>query len=228
MLLPAPVRPWMPTRAPTDTSKETWFNTGRVLSYENETPLNDTAPRARSNGRARDQVAMNTLYERYSNVVYAVAVRIIGQTADAEDVVVDSFWQVWQQAGSYDASRGQLRAWIVTIARSRALDRLRALRRTPTVSSDDDLINLPDARATDNPEQDALGAEQSALIHQALATLPREQREALALAYYRGLSQAEIAEQLGQPLGTIKTRIRLGMMKLRDALTPLLGEPTAH
>ena len=173
--------------------------------------------------QARDQAAMNTLYERYSNVVYAVAVRIIGQSADAEDVVVDSFWQVWQQAGSYDESRGQLRTWIVTIARSRALDRLRALRRTPTVSSDDDLISLPDARATDDPEQDVLVAEQSALIHQALATLPREQREALALAYYRGLSQSEIAEQLGEPLGTIKTRIRLGMMKLREQLQALQG-----
>ncbi len=173
--------------------------------------------------RAHDQVAMNTIYARYSNVVYAVAVRIIGQTAEAEDIVVDSFWQVWQQAGSYDASRGQLRTWIVTIARSRALDRLRAIRRTPTVSSDDDLISLPDARATDNPEQDALVAEQSALIYQALATLPREQREALALAYYRGLSQSEIAEQLGEPLGTIKTRIRLGMMKLREQLQALQG-----
>lgn len=103
------------------------------------------------------------------------------------------------------------------------MDRLRAIRRTPTVSSDDDLISLPDARATDNPEQDALVAEQSALIYQALATLPREQREALALAYYRGLSQSEIAEQLGEPLGTIKTRIRLGMMKLREQLQALQG-----
>lgn len=176
--------------------------------------------------RARDQAAMNDIYERYSNVVYAVAVRIIGQTAEAEDVVVDSFWQVWQQAGSYDVARGQLRTWIVTIARSRALDRLRALRRTPTVSSDDDLISLPDARATDNPEQNAMVAEQSALIYQALATLPREQREALALAYYCGLSQAEIAEQLGQPLGTIKTRIRLGMLKLRTQLQALQGALT--
>lgn len=171
--------------------------------------------------RSRDQTAMNTLYERYSNVVYAVAVRIIGQSADAEDVVVDSFWQVWQQAGSYDASRGQLRTWIVTIARSRALDRLRALRRAPTVSSADDLLSLSESRATDDPEQEASVAEQSALLRQALMTLPREQREALALAYYRGLSQSEIAEQLGEPLGTIKTRIRLGMMKLREQLQAL-------
>ena len=77
--------------------------------------------------RARDQAALDTLYERYSSIVHAVALRIIGQPADAEDVVVDSFWQVWQQAENYDASRGQLRTWIVTIARSRALDRWRTL-----------------------------------------------------------------------------------------------------
>ena len=171
--------------------------------------------------RARDQMAMNTLYERYSNVVYAVAIRIVGQTAEAEDVVVDCFWQVWQQAMSYDTSRGQLRTWIVTIARSRALDRLRVLRRSPVVSIDDELSYVAEARAADNPEQETWLAEQSAQIQQALGTLPQEQRQALALAYYRGLSQSEIAEQLGEPLGTIKTRIRLGMMKLREQLQAL-------
>ena len=171
--------------------------------------------------RARDQVAMNTLYERYSNVVYAVAIRIVGQTAEAEDVVVDCFWQVWQQAASYDISRGQLRTWIVTIARSRALDRLRALKRSPIVSGDDELNPGTEARATDNPEQETWLGEQSTRIRQALKTLPYEQRQALALAYYRGLSQSEIAEQLGEPLGTIKTRIRLGMMKLREQLQAL-------
>lgn len=171
--------------------------------------------------RARDQVAMRVIYERYSNVVYAIAIRIMGQTAEAEDVVIDSFWQVWQQAESYDTSRGQLRTWIVTIARSRALDRLRALRRAPTVSVDDEAIFVAEAKSADNPEQEAWVGEQAALVRQALATLPREQREALAFAYYRGLSQTEIAEQLGEPLGTIKTRIRLGMMKLREQLQAL-------
>lgn len=174
--------------------------------------------------RARDQAALNALYERYSNVVYAIALRIIGQTAEAEDVVVDCFWQVWQQAANYDTARGQVRTWIVTIARSRALDRLRALRRAPVVSVEDDLRSVQETRAEDNPEHETWLAEQSALVRQALATLPREQREALALAYYRGLSQSEIAEQLGEPLGTIKTRIRLGMMKLREQLQALQAQ----
>lgn len=171
--------------------------------------------------RARDQAALNALYERYSNVVYAIAVRILGPAADAEDVVVDCFWQVWQQADNYDTSRGQLRTWIVTIARSRALDRLRAVRRAPVVSVDDEATFVAAAQAADNPEQEALLGQQAALVRQALGALPREQREALALAYYRGLSQSEIAAQLGEPLGTIKTRIRLGMMKLREQLQVL-------
>jgi RNA polymerase sigma-70 factor (ECF subfamily) len=173
--------------------------------------------------RAQDQTALDTLYERYSKVVYAIALRIIGQAADAEDVVVDSFWQVWQQAASYDASRGQLRTWIVTIARSRALDRLRALRRSPLADAEEVDVAGREIVADDDPEQAAWLAQQSSIVRTALASLPREQREALELAYYHGLSQSEVAERLGEPLGTIKTRIRLGMMKLREQLQVLQG-----
>jgi RNA polymerase sigma-70 factor (ECF subfamily) len=173
--------------------------------------------------RAQDQTALDTLYERYSKVVYAIALRIIGQAADAEDVVVDSFWQVWQQAASYDASRGQLRTWIVTIARSRALDRLRALRRSPLADAEEVDVAGREVVADDDPEQAAWLAQQSSIVRTALASLPREQREALELAYYHGLSQSEVAERLGEPLGTIKTRIRLGMMKLREQLQVLQG-----
>lgn len=171
--------------------------------------------------RAQDQSALNLLYERYSGVVYALALRIIGQSADAEDIVVDSFWQVWQQAANYDVSRGQLRSWIVTIARSRALDRLRVIRRTPTVDSEEADNARRVLASDDNPEQETWQAEQSAIVSAALAALPKEQREALELAYYQGLSQSEVAARLGEPLGTIKTRIRLGMMKLREQLSHL-------
>ena len=171
--------------------------------------------------RAQDQSALNLLYERYSGVVYALALRIIGQSADAEDIVVDSFWQVWQQAANYDVSRGQLRSWIVTIARSRALDRLRVIRRTPTVDSEEADTARRVLASDDNPEQETWQAEQSAIVSAALAALPKEQREALELAYYQGLSQSEVAARLGEPLGTIKTRIRLGMMKLREQLSHL-------
>ena len=173
--------------------------------------------------RARDQAALETLYERYSGVVHAVALRIIGQPADAEDVVVDSFWQVWQQATSYDATRGQLRTWIVTIARSRALDRLRVLRRSPLAEAEEVNVAGREVVADDNPEQAAWLSQKSAIVRAAMAGLPREQRQALELAYYHGLSQSEVAERLGEPLGTIKTRIRLGMMKLREQLQSLQG-----
>lgn len=173
--------------------------------------------------RARDQAALDTLYERYSGVVHAVALRIIGQPADAEDVVVDSFWQVWQQAASYDASRGQLRTWIVTIARSRALDRLRVLRRSPLAEAEEVNVAGREVVGGDDPEQAAWLSQRSAIVRAAMAGLPREQRQALELAYYHGLSQSEVAERLGEPLGTIKTRIRLGMMKLREQLQSLQG-----
>lgn len=173
--------------------------------------------------RRQDQSALDALYERYSKVVYAIALRIVGQTADAEDVVVDCFWQVWQQAANYDVSRGQLRTWIVTIARSRALDRLRVLRRSPLAEAEEVETAGREVVADDDPEQSAWLAQKSSLVRAALAALPREQRQALELAYYYGLSQSEVAERLGEPLGTVKTRIRLGMMKLREQLQGLQG-----
>ena len=173
--------------------------------------------------RARDQSALDTLYERYSKVVYAIALRVVGQPADAEDVVVDSFWQVWQQAANYDVSRGQLRTWIVTIARSRALDRLRVLRRSPLAEAEEVDMLGREVVADDDPEQAAWLSQKSYIVRSAMAALPREQRQALELAYYHGFSQSEVAQRLGEPLGTIKTRIRLGMMKLREQLQVLQG-----
>jgi RNA polymerase sigma-70 factor (ECF subfamily) len=167
---------------------------------------------------ARDQTALGALYDRYARVVYALALRITGSTAEAEDVVVDSFWQVWQQADRYDASRGQLGAWIFTIARSRALDRLRAMRRAPLARPDEQADAARRAAASDNPEENLWLTEQSALVRAALAELTPAQRAAIELAYYHGLSHAEIAERLGEPLGTVKTRIRLGLMKMRESL----------
>lgn len=173
--------------------------------------------------RAREQAALDEVYERYSKVVYAIALRIVGQPAEAEDVVVDSFWQVWQQAENYDESRGQLRTWIVTIARSRALDRLRVIRRSPLAEAEEVDVVGREIVADDNPEQTAWLSQKSSIVRNAMAELPREQRQALELAYYFGLSQSEVAERLGEPLGTIKTRIRLGMMKLREQLQVLQG-----
>ena len=170
--------------------------------------------------RAKDQAALDLLYTRYSGLVYSLALRIVRQPADAEDVVIECFWQVWQQAADYNDERGQLRTWIVTITRSRALDRLRTMRRNPT----DELEEFNQPVADDNPEQETWQNEQSSIVRQALVSLPADQRQALELAYYHGLSQSEVAGKLGEPLGTIKTRMRLGMMKLRDQLRHLRGQ----
>jgi len=173
---------------------------------------------------ARDQTALGVLYDRYASVIYALALKITRRPAEAEEVVVDSFWQIWQQADRYDQARAQVGAWIFTIARRRALDRLRAIRRAAPVAPDQQ-AEIEIARhltASETSEQGPWLAEQSSLVCAALAELTPEQREAIELAYYYGLSYSEIAEHLGEPLSTIKTRIRLGMVKLREHLT---GQP---
>lgn len=169
---------------------------------------------------SRDQAALSSLYDRYGRVVYAVALKIMGNPSEAEDVVIDTFWQIWQQAARFDLARGSFGAWLFTIARSRALDRLRALRHSPLAAADEphDAALAREAGAADNPEQDLWLAERSALVRAALGELSPAQREAIELAYYRGLSHSEIASRLGEPLGTVKTRIRLGLAKLREKI----------
>ena len=148
--------------------------------------------------------------------------RVLGDASAAEEVLLDVYTQVWRQATSYDAQRGTPLAWLTTIARSRAIDRLRAgwqdqQRKEPLET----LGEAPTSAA--NPEEMTVASERQRLIRAALETLSPEQREVIELAYYSGLSHSEIASKLNQPLGTVKTRTRLGMMKLREALMPILG-----
>ena len=173
---------------------------------------------------ARDQTALSALYDRYASVVYALALRITSSTVEAEDVVIDTFWQIWQQADRYDQTRGSFGAWLFTIARSRALDRLRARQRSPLTEPNQraEAEAAQRAASNDSPEQNLWAAEQSALVRAALAELTPAQRQAIELAYYHGLSHTEIAERLSEPLGTIKTRIRLGLMKMREHLSQSL------
>jgi len=169
-----------------------------------------------------DQAALATLYDTTNRLVYGLILRVLGDTSSSEEVLLDVYTQVWRQAASYDASRGTPLAWLTTIARSRAIDRLRSgwqdqQRKEP-------LETLGDAVAdAANPEETTAAAERQRLVRAALAELSPEQREVIELAYYSGLSHSEIAEKLNQPLGTVKTRTRLGMMKLREALAPMLG-----
>lgn len=163
---------------------------------------------------ARDETALATLYDRWVGPVYGVVVQLLRGADDAEDVLEETFWQVWQRASTFDSARGSPRAWLLTIARSRALDRLRARGRAPEAVPMSELIpsDAPDPLAS------AEAAEQRTRVAHALATLPDEQRQAIELAYFGGYSQSEIAERLHQPIGTIKTRMRLGMRKLRTLL----------
>jgi RNA polymerase sigma-70 factor (ECF subfamily) len=154
--------------------------------------------------------ALGELYDRYAGLVNGLALRILRNTAEAEDVVQEVFVQVWRQAERYDASRGSTEAWLCMIARSRALDRLRrrtARREEPSES-------FAGAGAETPRTEEALA------VRKALESLSADQRRALELAYYEGLTQTEIAERLQEPLGTIKTRIRTAMIRLRDVLGP--------
>jgi RNA polymerase sigma-70 factor, ECF subfamily len=164
-----------------------------------------------------DHDALAELYDRHARPVYSLALRILQDSADAEDVVQEAFAQAWAQASRYDAQRGAVAAWLLTLTRSRAIDRLRSKRARPDRSAGENAIpDVADAAAT--PDLQLLSAEQVDRVRVALRDLPALQRVTLELAYYEGLSHAEIAEQLEQPLGTVKTRIRQGMIRLREAL----------
>lgn len=166
-----------------------------------------------------DQAALATFYDLTNRTIYPLILRILNDPGNAEEVLLDVFTQVWRQAASYDGQRGSPLAWLTTIARSRSIDRLRATRPDQRKESLDELNNM--ASAGSNPEEDSVSSERKKLVRQAMNLLSIEQREVIELAYFSGLSQTEIAAKLNQPLGTVKTRARLGMIKLRDALAPL-------
>jgi RNA polymerase sigma-70 factor, ECF subfamily len=174
---------------------------------------------------AGDDRALGTLYDKWHAVVHGVVARVLRQPDDIEDVVEETFWQAWRQASRFDPARGAVQTWLLTIARSRALDRVRSLRRRreePLEGDDGEAVTQ--VAAPSDPGLDAEASERRRIVTAALSELPTEQREALELGYYGGLSQSEIAERTGQPLGTVKTRMRLAMQKLRSQLQILRSE----
>ena len=182
-----------------------------------------------------DERALGAFYDRWYPAVSALVARMLKSADDVEDVVEETFWQAWRQASRFAAERGSVATWLLTIARSRALDRLRATRRLREETLEETRGDAQTGEtgaaavvaAPNDPSRDVEQNERRTLVLAALQELPREQREALELGYFGGLSQSEIAERTGQPLGTIKTRMRLAMLKLRERLAVLRDDAPA-
>jgi RNA polymerase sigma-70 factor (ECF subfamily) len=161
--------------------------------------------------RSGDQSAMAALYDRYSSIVYAVALRVLQDTGSAEDVLQDIFMQLWRKPGAFDASRGNMAAWLAVITRNRAIDALR--RRRPQDDIENVIVSVEPDLASEADRSRAMDK-----VRGALQAMPSAQRSALEMAYFEGLTHSEIAEKTGEPLGTIKTRIRTGLLSLRKVL----------
>lgn len=173
-----------------------------------------------------DRDAFARLYDAVSPAVYGVAVRILRDAAEAEEAALDVFLQVWNQAKRFDDRRGTAMSWILMLARSRAIDRLRS-RRMVREKERPIAPGMNPGGPADVPLEDAWAGEQREIIRRALSELPEPQRRALELAYFEGLTHLELAERLGEPVGTVKTRIRLGLMKLRERLRPVVSQEGA-
>lgn len=177
-----------------------------------------------------DESAASRLYDRFGAIVFGLALRITGDQADAEDVVIDTFAQAWRDASRFARDKGSVSAWIAVLARSRALDHVRSRQRRAKateragVDSEGTVGMGQEPASADRHTEDV---ERSSAVAKAMATLPTPQRRAIELAFFEGLTHPEVADRLQEPLGTVKTRIRLGLHKLRDTLdtfSPRAGE----
>ena len=175
-----------------------------------------------------EEPAFARVYDRYAPILLGLMLRILRSRAEAEDVLQEVFLQVWQQARSFDPARGRAFTWLVTLARSRAIDRLRAVdsrERAATRAAVDG--TQPAAGRAAWAEEEAILGERAEAVRAALAELPEEQRQVLVLAYLEGMSQSEIAAAKNQPLGTVKTRTRSGLKRLSESLRARLGQQFA-
>ena len=171
--------------------------------------VNDAATLARIG--QHDESAMEEIFQRYSGPVYSVALRVLHDTGQAEDVLQEVFLQLWRNPGAFVQDRGSLGAWLVVVARNRSIDMLR--RRKPSDSVEDVILASP-INVEDEAERNVMMEK----VRRVLAELPPDQRKSLELAYFEGLSHTEIASRTGDPLGTVKTRIRQGLITLRKAI----------
>jgi RNA polymerase sigma-70 factor (ECF subfamily) len=170
----------------------------------------------------RDLSAFEALYDRYGDLVYSVSLRVVGDPYVAEDVTQDVFLRVWRRPELFDLRRGKFVTWLLSVTRNRSIDQRRSqarrLRHESLPSTDEEEAVIPSGDDRDDPALATVLADERAAVRQALEVLPPEQKLAIQLAYFGGFTQQEIANKLGQPLGTVKTRIRLGMQKMRGAL----------
>ena len=164
---------------------------------------------------AGDETALAILYDRYSGVVFSAVRRILDDAAGAEEILQDIFYQLWRTAPSFDSARGSLAGWLLVAARNRAIDRLRRRSRASTEEIDENLVTLPVNLESQLSQNEMMGK-----VKSILGTLPQAQREALELAYFQGMTHSEIAARTGEPLGTIKTRLRTALSELRRVLNP--------
>jgi RNA polymerase sigma-70 factor, ECF subfamily len=204
---------------------ESW----RLDRMSSPAPSPEPADRARQDEDARllrlvaagDRDAFAQLYDRFSKPLFSIALRVLSDAREAEDIVHDVFVSLWEKSGGFESNRGSAFAWCVTMTRNRAIDRVRARKRRGELLSESvpsDLGYEVNEVGTGDSADELWGKEKAAAVRAALANLPAEQRAALQLAYYSGLTQQEIAEKLHEPLGTVKARIRRGLLKLREFL----------
>ena len=176
----------------------------------------------------KDQKALEALYAKYQRIVYSLVLRIVRDEDEASELLQDVFVQVWQKADLFDQDRGNFNTWLLTLAHNKAINTLRSKafkkRSLENRGDADDIMQWAGAAATNasTPLTEQLANDARTQVLGALQQIPEAQREALRLAYYEGLSQSEIAEKLGVPLGTVKTRMRQGMLKLKEFLGDLV------
>lgn len=166
----------------------------------------------------RDQSAFAELYDRYASLVYTLVLRMVRSAEEAEDLLQEIFLQVWNKAGTFVEVKGSVFTWVITIARNKTIDRLRSKEQTRKGLPEEAAVRVPDEVYKANPLSATISAEYEALMKEGLAMLSAEQRVVLELSYFEGYTQVQISDRLDVPLGTVKTRMRQGLIKLRDYL----------
>jgi RNA polymerase sigma-70 factor (ECF subfamily) len=171
----------------------------------------------------RERAAFEELYTRYANILYATALKFLKTESDAQDVVQDVFIQIWDKAKLYDSTKGKPLTWALTLTRNRSIDRIRAIQRRSRLRDEFEHESAVDESTSVREALSEVDASEKAkILRQAVSQLSPQQRAVIEWAFFRGLTQNEIADQLGEPLGTVKARARRGLMKLKELLGPLL------